>query len=453
MRINHNVAAQLTNVHMRKTERGLSASLERLSSGYKINKAADDSAGLAISNKMRTQIRTLQQSSRNADEGQSIIQTAEGALSEIHSMLQRCRELSVQAANDTYTLDDRENIQKEIDKLMDEVDRIAETTEYNGKGLLDGTFERTVTSDAYGVNILSTNEKVPAGMYEVNVTAKATAAQVTGLNCSAAPAMFTINDVPVEINQSDSTEEIRSKIQETCNGLGLDANVDNLANVTITSRVKGSQYGIRIENAAGPMQGTPVYGTDATAGITIGSDEGNFPEGTVVSVDGEYVTMESSSGFKMVVHAAEIGDANFTVYEAGPMEIQVGANEHQTLLIEFPKISCETLGLREADGDDKVNMGCSDNATRAIDVFNTAIGTISDIRSQLGAYENRLESTISSLDVSSENMTEAMSRIIDTDMAAEMTEYTQKSVLSQAATSILAQANNRPQQIMSLIQS
>lgn len=448
MRINHNVAAQLTNVHMRKTERGLSASLERLSSGYKITKAADDAAGLAISNKMRTQIRTLQQSSRNADEGQSVIQTAEGALTEIHSMLQRCRELSVQAANDTYTLDDRENIQQEIDKLMDEIDRIAETTEYNNRGLLDGTFGRTVTSDKLDMNVLTTNEKVPAGKYEVTLTAHAEAA--TASFTYTKPSMITINDVPVEINQSDSTEEINSKILETCNGLGLDADVTKAPDISITSRVMGSKYGIRVENAAGPL-GTSTPGKDAEVDFGDG-----FPADTVVSADGEYVTLESSSGFKMVVHAGEqapMDKATFTVYEAGPMEIQIGANEHQVLAIEFPKVSCETLGLREADGDDKVNMGCSDNATRAIEVFNNAIGTISDIRSQLGAYENRLESTVSSLDVSSENMTEAMSRIIDTDMAAEMTEYTQKSVLSQAATSILAQANNRPQQIMSLIQS
>lgn len=445
MRINHNVAAQLTNVHMRKTERGLAASLERLSSGYKINKAADDAAGLAISNKMRTQIRALEQSSRNADDGSSVIQTAEGALTEIQSMLQRCRELSVQAANDTYTLDDRENIQQEIDKLMDEIDRIAETTEYNGRGLLDGTFGRATTSNQLDMDVLTINEKVPAGTYEVKAVQKAAAA--TADFTYTVPSMITINDVPVEINESDSQEEIKSKILATCNGLGLDANVTDAPKISVTSRVAGSQYGIHVESATAVL--ADARGTDAKA--TPGD---GFPQDTVVSADGEYITLESGSGFKMVIHAGDnAADAKFTIYDAGPMDIQIGANEHQDLLIEFPKVSCETLGLREADGDDKVNMGCSDNATRAIDVFDAAIGTISDLRSQLGAYENRLESTISSLDVSSENMTEAMSRIIDTDMAAEMTEYTQKSVLSQAATSILAQANNRPQQIMSLIQS
>ena len=131
MRINHNISAQLANVSLKKSETNISLSLEKLSSGYKITKAADDSAGMAISNKMRTQIRALDQASRNAEDGNSMIQTADGALSEVHSILQRIRELGVQAANDTYTIDDRNSAQQEIDQLMDEIDRIAKTTEFN----------------------------------------------------------------------------------------------------------------------------------------------------------------------------------------------------------------------------------------------------------------------------------------------------------------------------------
>ena len=139
MRINHNISAQLTNVSLKKVDNKVSASLERLSTGYKINKAADDSAGMAISNKMRTQIRALDQASRNSADGDSIIQTAEGAMSEIENILQRIRELGVQAANGTLALKDRKAVQDEVDELMDEVDRIADTTQFNGKGLLDGS--------------------------------------------------------------------------------------------------------------------------------------------------------------------------------------------------------------------------------------------------------------------------------------------------------------------------
>ena len=163
MRINHNVTAQLANINLKKTNKRLTSSLESLSSGYKINSAADDSAGLAISNKMRTQIRALDQASRNAEDGTSIIQTAEGALSEVAALLQRMRELSVQAANDTNTLEDRDAIQVEVDKLLDEIDRIGSTTEFNGNGLLDGSFTRVVTYDTNGLSTLFLSEEVKAG--------------------------------------------------------------------------------------------------------------------------------------------------------------------------------------------------------------------------------------------------------------------------------------------------
>ena len=176
MRINHNVTAQLANINLKKTNKRLTSSLESLSSGYKINSAADDSAGLAISNKMRTQIRALDQASRNAEDGTSIIQTAEGALSEVAALLQRMRELSVQAANDTNTLEDRDAIQVEVDKLLDEIDRIGSTTEFNGNGLLDGSFTRVVTYDTNGLSTLFLSEEVKAGEYELTINQKATSA-------------------------------------------------------------------------------------------------------------------------------------------------------------------------------------------------------------------------------------------------------------------------------------
>ena len=153
MRINHNISAQLTNVSLKKVDNKVSASLERLSTGYKINKAADDSAGMAISNKMRTQIRAL--ASRNSADGDSIIQTAEGAMSEIENILQRIRELGVQAANGTLALEDRKAVQDEVDELMDEVDRIADTTQFNGKGLLDGSASRTVMTNTLSIHAIS----------------------------------------------------------------------------------------------------------------------------------------------------------------------------------------------------------------------------------------------------------------------------------------------------------
>lgn len=463
MRINHNISAQLANVNLKKTNRRLSSSLESLSSGYKINKAADDSAGLAISNKMRTQIRALDQASRNADDGQSIIQTAEGSLSEIEALLQRMRELSVQAANDTYIVDDRESIQQEIDKLSDEVDRIASTTEFNGNGLLDGSCTRVVTYSENGFKSLSVSDKVKAGSYKIKVTQKAEPATGT-LNFTiptTGSTKVSVNGVEITINATDSDEDVRSEIISKCDMLDIDVSGTG-TNLTLKTRASGSSQKLSIQGT-GDTAPTVTKGKDAE--VTAIPSAGGFAEdpndstkSTVTCTsDGKNVTLEDSSGFKMQFSVEDTATANvneveITVYDTGSMVLQIGANEHQNISIDFPEVSCRTLKLRESDGTNLVNVCSQEGASKAITVFDNAVRSVSATRSQLGAYENRLESTVSSLDVSSENMTDSMSRIMDTDMAAAMTNYTQENVLSQAATSMLAQANNRPQQIMSLLQ-
>lgn len=452
MRINHNISAQLANVNLKRADQRVSSSLERLSSGYKINKAADDSAGIAISNKMRAQIRSLDQASRNADDGQSIIQTAEGSLSEIEALIQRMRELSVQAANDTYTLEDREAVQQEIDKLMDEVDRIASTTEFNGNGLLDGSCTRVVTFSENGFSSLSLSEGVEAGNYDFSVKKLATPASAT-LNYTIPTTgtnIIEINGVSIEIKPTDSASDINSRIISVCDDLGIDASGAN-GTMNLQTRANGEGQFIAVRSV-GETTETITRGENAE--ITLGN---GFSASAVVTSDGNNVTIEDRSGFKMQIAVEEnavIGHKiNVAVYDTGAMEVQIGANEHQNISIDFPEVSCRTLKFRESDGDDLINVCSNEGASRAITVFDDAIRAVSGSRSKLGAYANRLESTVSSLDVSSENMTDSMSRIMDTDMAAAMTDYTQESVLSQAATSMLAQANNRPQQIMSLLQS
>lgn len=443
MRINHNVTAQLANINLKKTNKRLTSSLESLSSGYKINSAADDSAGLAISNKMRTQIRALEQSSRNAEDGTSIIQTAEGALSEVTALLQRMRELSVQAANDTNTLEDRDAIQIEIDKLLEEVDRIGSTTEFNGNGLLDGSFTKVVTYDQNGLSTLFLSDEVKAGEYELTVVDKATPATLAVTYPSSGT--IKINDVSIEIEG-----DVQEKIQDVCDKMGIDADFTGANNVTLTTRATGSAQKITV---GGDIPADSAAGTDAEITLT----GGDLAAGdTKYSADGKNIIVKSSSGFEMhiaVEDTAALGAAKVKVYDDGPMILQVGANEHQNVGVTFPEISCRTLGLKETDGTSLVNICSQDGASKAISTFENAVRTVSEARSQLGAYQNRLDSTIDSLDVTSENLTGAMSRIIDTDMAAAMTNYTQESVLVQASTSILAQANNRPQQILSLLQS
>lgn len=452
MRINHNISAQLANVNLKRADNRMSSALERLSSGYKINKAADDSTGIAISNKMRAQIRSLDQATRNAVDGQYIIQTAEGALSEIEAVVQRMRELSVQAASDTCTIDDRKAVQQEIDNLLDEVDRIAETTEFNGNGLLDGSCTRVVTFDKNGFDSLELSEGVEAGDYKIKVDSVATPAVGTlSYNIPTnGISRIEINGVGIDITSEDTYDSVDNKIVSVCDVLGINA-VGGSGTFTLKTRANGENQFLAIKdvNSNIPVE---TKGTNAQISLMNG-----FSASALTSCEGNIVTIKDQSGFSMkitVEEQAAVGEeVNIAVYDTGSMLIQIGANEHQNLAVDFPEVSCRTLGFKESDGNSLINVCSQHGASNAISIFDDAIRSISSSRSRLGASENRMETTVSSLEVTSENMTNSMSQIMDTDMATSMTEYTQESVLSQAATSILAQANNRPQQIMSLLQS
>lgn len=468
MRINHNVTAQLANINLKKTNKKLSSSLESLSSGYKINSAADDAAGLAISKKMRTQIRALDQASRNAEDGTSIIQTAEGALSEIEAIIQRMRELSVQAANDTNILEDRESIQVEIDKLLEEVDRIGSTTEYNGKGLLDGSCTRVVTYDTNGLSTLSISEGVKAGDYKIKVTdlAEPASRQLVYSIPSEGVSTIYINGASIEISSKDLPEDAEAKIKDACDKLDIEivGSANGGLTLDLQTRAKGKSQFINLDGAVDAACKGESRGENASCTLVSG-----FSDQVVCTEDGNNLLIEDSSGFKMqiaietlsVAHgnrpagssAAEGNEATISVYDTGSMLLQIGANEHQTMAVDFPEVSCRTLKFKESSGTSLVNVCSREGASKAISTFDDAIRSVSGTRAQLGAYQNRLDSTVASLDISSENITGSMSRIIDTDMAAAMTNYTQESVLVQASTTILAQANNRPQQILSLLQS
>lgn len=451
MRINHNVTAQLANINLKKTNKRLTSSLESLSSGYKINSAADDSAGLAISNKMRTQIRALDQASRNSEDGTSIIQTAEGGLSEVTAILQRVRELSVQAANDTNILDDREAMQIEIDKLMDELDRIGSQTEFNGNGLLDGSFTRVVTYDKNGLNTLFVSDDVPSGEYNLTIAQLAQPAELADIDYSSANTIK-INNVSIELGKVPE-----DAIQDACNKMNIDVVFDGAGSMTLTTRATGSS---QVLTVGGDLPEISAKGEDAEFD---GDMIRVLPDGTeenldaIMSSDGKIVTIKAGAGFEMQISiedtAAEGDEVTVKVYDDGPMILQIGANEHQNVGVVFAEISCRSLGLKDDNGTGHVNVCSQIGATNAIETFDSALRTVSEARSRLGAYQNRLDRTMESLDLTSENLTSAMSRIMDTDMAAAMTNYTQESVLVQASTAILSQANNRPQQILSLLQS
>lgn len=520
MRINTNISALRASNNLNKTNNALSKSLERLSSGYRINKAADDAAGLAIAQKMRTQIAGLEQADRNSSDGISLIQTAEGALVEVQSMAQRIRELSVQAANGTNTDSDRVAIQAEIDELTEEMERISETTEFNTLNLLDGSCDRKSFSDQPKVSLVSSSESVTVGKYKLEITQDARQAVLYGMNLSwidaqtpkevkeAQAGTININGVDVLLETGDTMEEVYAKIREGCEKVNIDvfpttATAPSTADTAIeagacaetayytTSQLTSSsrlvfvtkEYGsdqeinINCSNATlikklandstNPTAGLTAKGVDVVAKFP--SDRGDYTKTATISASGNMITVTDQNGFELEFEAERLGTdfgidvkigsttaatspaamsdqiVTTTVLSAGSLKLQVGANEGQVVEVAIQKINPKTLGINN------INVKTDQGAQSAITACDVAINKISELRSKLGAYQNRLEHTVTNLGVASENMTEALSRIEDTDMASEMATYTQNNVLTQAGTSMLAQANQLPQQILSLL--
>lgn len=477
MRINHNISALKANNQLVKTNKNLDKSLEKLSSGYRINRAADDAAGLAISQKMKTQIAGLEQASRNASDGISIIQTAEGALNEVNSMLGRMRELSVQASNGTNTIDDRKSIQAEIDQLSQEIQRISDTTEFNTKTLLDGSIDRQSFTNKTGVQLVSVSDTVASQNYNLTVTTAATKAGIAGTAYASPFADITsftagkinINGNEVSIEAGDTFDEVYEKLRDLCDTANIDCTKSS-GKLSLTTKEYGSDKSITfncdntdLARDLGLTPGSTSTGSDATA--TLGS---GFTSTATISTKGNLVTVTDSNGFEMIYDTKNVttgvvdDPATTTVNEAannvpltvmatvldsGPMKLQIGANESQTMEVRLPKVDPETLGIN------MVNICTQEGAEAAITTFDNANNMVSAIRAKLGAYQNRLEHSISNLDTTSENMTEALSRIEDVDMAKEMATYTQLNVLAQAGTSMLAQANQRPQTVLTLLQS
>lgn len=496
MRINHNISALKANTQLKRTNSAMEASIERLSSGYRINRAADDAAGLAISQKMKTQIRGLEQASRNAADGISVIQTAEGALAEVEAMLQRMRELSVQAANGTNTDEDREAIQNEIDQLNAEIDRISETTEFNTKHLIDGNVDRKSYSNNSKVRLISQSDNVASKDYKVTVEELGTKAWITGSGVGEFPVsaenagILCLNGQELCIQAGDSLSQVYTALRN----LGDVVNVNVFAGtvgdnskqdtvpledgvpLTFEAKEYGSSESVRIYsdntnllnllgltsptlNPADETGGDDEertlksYGTDAKIALDLEEESvAAFANTATYVAKGNKVTITDNDGFEMELEVeeealeTEEGQATITVLEEGPITLQVGANENQTILLSIPEVNSVTLGTKG------INIGTENGASRAIGTLDEAINKVSSIRAKLGAYENRLDHAINSLDTTGENMTESLSRIEDTDMAEEMSNYTQKNVLAQAGTSMLAQANQQPQTVLSLLQ-
>lgn len=642
MKINHNMSAVIANNQLLRNETGLSESIERLSSGLKINHASDDPAGMAIATKMKAQIRGLDQASRNASDGISVLDAADGALEEVTNMLQRMRELSVQAANTgVYSQEDLEAIQAEITSLTDEIGRISTDTEFNTKKLLDGSLDQRVFVNSRSIDRIEISDFVATGKYEITIEQDARQAVLLGktITDTAVPAgVISINGVNVKIeegqdlssvyeslrdaaeigevnlfavdNVADNTSglpenagytpsgigtgktlvfvsdrygsstemKITCDNEELANYFGVPTTTKAVASVSGTGTVKdttdpipegtitinGTEVTVEATDtlddvyqklkvaAAGQninvfhadtrdhtqgreedagytpsadpdpagkylvfvsdgsdaskeiqitcdsqelasylglstsMEGksitessVTVKGTDAAVGLgrgAVGDLVTNFSNQASCSSDGNFVTITDRNGFKITfevapntagttfqdvvgmdastenVNAAEVTAASVSdtitmdVTDIGTMTLHIGANENQTMDVRIPAVSPRSLYI------DDVDVCTVTGADRAITAYDRAIAKVSESRSRLGAYTNRLEHAVASLDATEENMTSALSRIEDVDMAEEMSTYTQYTVLSQAATAVLAQANDIPQQALQLLQ-
>lgn len=516
MRINHNIPALRTLHQMNTTNGKIDKTMQRLSSGLRINSAADDAAGLAIAQKMDTQVRGLKQANRNSMDGISLIQTAEGALNEVHSMLQRTRELAIQASNGTLTPSDRKAITDEVAQLKSEIDRISEHIEYNERKLLNGEIDRRAfsTDNTLG-NVVSMSDGVEPGDYTFKVTQAATrttlqGAAVTGLFVMPATTdeiddlktkiddasatsdeieryaelvqigdgkakvggVININGEQVEIKIGDDKQTVFAKLRDLCDTMGIDMAVegntafDNDKKINMVHR----EYGAKEITING---NTTLLGALGLSGVTkeqgkdiqledLGTGSG-FPPGTTHSANGNMVVFEATNGFRLSVDGAKTtyevanltGDpeapaiddpVTLSLLKTGPLDLQIGANEGQMMQLRIQNMSTTALGL------DNMNLNTADKSQEAITLVDNAIAQVSSARSKLGAYQNRLEHTVANLDVAAENMTASMSRIQDADMAEEMATYTKDNILAQAGNAMLAQANQRPQQILQLLQ-
>lgn len=621
MRVNYNVSSIIARNAMNNNDKRVAASTKKLSSGYKINSAADNAAGLAIARRMNAQIKSLQEANQSANDGLSALNTADGAMAEIHDILQRMNELAIQSANGTNADSDRTMIQTEIDQLVSEIDRIAKTTEFNSQNLLDGSFALKAYTNIDNVKVMSHTEGVATGTYVIgqlkyyhyeDMTTRYSTEETKEKDPDGK-----VVDIKYELKKEQKTEKERYEVnnekdllknnlvtsasismyEKKADGTGIDqvkafpdgskvtvedgnivikAQGDFEMKISVNDRVpihnasdKPTTSSISI-TAVNKKPGavdsiTTTYKNEATGGTVVTTtsfssvecyrniavkgddgkrytiselnffknvdsagevladpklviytdykgDKGNslkddfakyFKEknpGCAVGIDGvtwnentntftiKYTTIDGKTGDKK-----EGNEANFELYKdtneygaematqkklddylytktmttrteytigsnqpddclkidvtgMGPMIVQVGANAGQYMELEIPSMSAENLGV------DKVDLTTEESARLAIDDVSDAIVQLSAIRSRIGAYSNRLEHTITNLDTTEENITAAYSRIMDVDMATEMTEYSTVQVLVQASTSMLAQANERPQQVLQLLQ-
>ena len=458
MVVQHNMQAANANRMLGITSGAQAKSTEKLSSGYKINRAADDAAGLTISEKMRKQIRGLDKASSNAQDGVSSVQTAEGALTEVHSMLQRMNELAVQSANGTNSSDDRQAIQDEVDQLTTEIDRVAETTKFNEIYLLKGDNSNTknvymkghdaglkgsltdgAKSATFTMDELKTGDKVTIAGKEYSIGSTVADAKKT-YAAAADGEKVTIDGTEYTVVGATGTE---------------DAGANKLKVASLDAKVK--------DGSTVSYKTTTVKAMTDADNNDIDDDDSSIISKDVAEskIKAELLT---ANNIGTVNQAATVEDANTangktsytihkgyaTVADTLSFNLHVGADADMTnkITVDIDTMNSANLGIKGIN----VKDASGTEATYAIDAIADAVAKVSSQRSALGAVQNRLEHTIDNLDNISENTSSAESRIRDTDMAKEMVNYSKNNILAQAGQSMLAQANQSNQGVLSLLQ-
>ncbi len=420
LRINQNIAAQNAYRNLSVTDNQMQKSLEKLSSGFRINRAADDAAGLSISEGLRAQTGGLKVAVRNAQDAISVVQTAEGALNETTSMLQRMRDLSVQSNNASLDGDAKKAAAAEFNQLASEIDRVSDTTAFGKSKLLDGSFGMAATQTGTAITGTAATATSPAIVAVPTNSGTITIDKINGQTVKDA----TGTAAPITINPVDFFETDKNGNQTP---LSAQASAAKL-NSAISSALKDAGYG------------------DVTIEVSAQTDKatGNL----TFSMSGTTGFNTTATGNLNITPGASTANATAT---AGAF--QIGANSGETLSVGIGAINSKTLGLNALDltrAADPV-AGTKSGAAEAMDAIDSAIQSVSDTRAKLGAHQNRFEHTINNLNVAVENLSASESRIRDTDMAQEMVSFTRNQILTQAGTSMLSQANQGAQNVLSLL--
>lgn len=476
MKINSNITAYLTNNALHTNENAFTLSTQRLSSGFKINSAGDDPTGYAISGRMRAMLDALDKCDVNATNGVSMLETAEGTMAEIEDMIQRLNELSIKAANGTLSQSDRIDIQKEVTQLTEEIDRLMQSAELNDQKLINGGFENTgycstnddnLKATAAFISVEEYSDQTNAGTYSIKLSQDAIKeindeeGNVVGYKYN-----ITVDGFPktgeqtvldMSFPQYIDPEKGADKVSYDADGIFKDGGKE------YKDVIKGEVQG-RYEATNG--KGSVQIANDGSQYITVKADNDQeitikispsvIKEDAITTSERKYakIPSEETEGkiYDVAIDIPRLGNDikdntfEYTLTGKGAMALQVGAREEEKINVSIKKMSLERLDI------DGLDVTTKAGATHAIDRIKNALSYVSDARSRIGAYQNRVERSISYIAASTENLNTSYSRILDTDMAEEMTAYANLQVLTQASTSMLAQANQMPQEALQLLQ-